>query len=396
MFSARLPRLLDETPVARRVNALRASGRVYHDLTVSNPTRAGIPYPRAIEEILARAATVDYRPDPRGPLPAREAVAAVYRDDHGVDVSPDRLLLTASTSEAYGFLFKLLADPGSEILVPVPGYPLFEHLARLEGLVPVPYPSWFDGRWQVDLELLGDRVSERTRAVIVVNPNNPTGAYLRQDTWEGLVELCARHRLALISDEVFTDYPRGGRPPPDVVRIVASRNDVLCFSLGGLSKSMALPGVKLAWVLANGPRGLLEEALERLAFIADTYLSVATPVQEALPELLEWRRPMQAAVQRRIATNLSLGQRFFGPESAVSLVPAEAGWYQILRVPIVAPEEATTLALLDNASVLVQPGYFYDFPGKGYLVTSLLVPPATWEAGLAALAGEIDAASRRA
>ncbi len=389
MFSSRLPSRLAANALARRLSRCTSSGRDILDLTLSNPTVAGIAYPPAVHDALAMGERTTYHPEPKGLLPAREAISAYYQETQGLEVSPEDLVLTASTSEAYGHLFKVLADPGDEVLIPAPGYPLFQYLARLEGLVPVSYPSWFLGAWHVDFEALADRITSRTRAILVVNPNNPTGAYLDRRAYDEMVELCARHDLAIVSDEVFTDYPHGPIPG-DIVRTVASREEVLCFSLGGVSKTLGLPGLKLSWILVNGPASLKQRALERLEFVSDSFLSVGTPVQEALPALMACRAAVQRAILERLELNRSFLTSLLQPESAVSLVPAQAGWYQVLRVPLVAPEESLAVALLEQERVLVHPGFLFDFPREGHFVASLLVQPDRWRAGVRRLVRRVD------
>ncbi len=297
----------------------------------------------------------------------------------GFPIGPDRVLLSASTSEAYAFLFKLLCDPGDEVLVPRPGYPLFEFLAALESLVVRAYPLAHDGEWHLDVSALRAAVSPRTRAVVVVNPNNPTGAYLKEDELLALEALCAERRLALVSDEVFADF--SFRDDARRASSVARDSPALAFALGGLSKSCGLPQLKLAWTAVTGPEPLRREALARLEVVADTFLSVSTPVQLAAPALLARREELQAPIRERVARNLDRLRASLGPGSPATLLEPEGGWYAVLRVPATLPEEERVTRLLEERDVLVHPGYFFDFPHEAFLVLSLLAPEAEFSEG---------------
>jgi alanine-synthesizing transaminase len=380
MFSSRTPRDLAPNSLARCLERKRAAGETILDLTESNPTRSGFDYPaEAIRDALASPAGLRYDPDPRGLPEARRAVAAYYAE-RGVAVSAERILLTASTSEAYALLFKVLLEPGDRVLTPVPSYPLFDHLARAESIVPVSYPLALDGAWSIDFTSLREALDERTRAIIVVSPNNPTGSCLTREELAMLVELCAERELALICDEVFSDYVVGenSRRAPSV----ADSNGALTFALSGLSKVAALPQVKAGWIVANGPDAMCAEALARLEFLADLFLSVSTPVQCALPRLLELAPGLQGQIRARLAENRAWLAAFLGAESAVRALPADGGWYAVLRIPLVVSEEELVLELLDRAGVLVHPGYFFDFEREGWLVVSLLTLPGIFRAGI--------------
>jgi alanine-synthesizing transaminase len=349
----------------------RVEERPVLDLTESNPTRAGLPYPRdAILEALANPDTLLYEPAPFGLGSAREAVA------RELELDPARVALTASTSEAYAFLFKLLCDPGDEVLVPVPSYPLFEHLARLEGVRAVPYPLVYDGVWHVDLDALRNAVGPRARAVVTVSPNNPTGSYLKR------AELAALSALGLpiVSDEVFASYPL--REDPTRASSALEAQGGLVFSLGGLSKLAALPQMKLAWIAVGGDAPDVTEAMGRLEIVADAYLSVGTPVQHALPRLLASRSVTETAIRARTRANLELLRSRVAGTSA-TLLDAEGGWYATLRVPSTRTEESWVLALLEEDGVYVHPGHFFDFEREAYLVLSLLTPEATFAEGVA-------------
>jgi alanine-synthesizing transaminase len=375
MFSSRLRWNLAPNPLARLIGEKRAGGARILDLTESNPTHAGLTY--AADEILNALASSDslqYDPDAAGILRAREAVAGYY--DHRV--SPDRILLTASTSEAYGFLFKLLADPGDEVLVPRPSYPLFEFLAELESIRVVHYPLVYDHGWMIDFAALKDAIGPRTRAIVIVNPNNPTGSFLKLHELQQL----ANYKLAIISDEVFTDFAFA--PDPRRVSTLANQNDVLAFSLSGLSKIAGLPQMKLGWIVVSGPEGDRTEAYNRLELIADTYLSVATPVQCAAAALIGTRGSIQDQIRRRSATNLAV-LRERTRSTSFGVLDVEGGWYAILQAPRIRSEEEWALELLRRENVLVQPGYFYDFDREAFLVLSLLTREEVFSAGMSRL-----------
>jgi alanine-synthesizing transaminase len=378
MFSARTRWDRRANRLAERLASLRVSGRRLLDLTESNPTRVGIVADDDILSALAAPESRRYEPDPFGLPSAREAVARDFAR-RGCPVDPGRIVLSASTSEAYAFLFKLLCDPGDEVLVPRPGYPLFEFLAELESVVARAYPCSWDGEWHLDLPALREALGPRTRAIVVVSPNNPTGAYLKLEELEALETLCAARSLALVSDEVFADFSfaPGGRR----VASVAGDGAALAFALGGLSKSCGLPQLKLAWTAVGGPEGLRREALARLEIVADTYLSVSTPVQVAAPLLLARRDELQRPIRERTTANLaSLRARLQGASPA-SLMEPEGGWSAVLRVPATLSEEDRALRLLERG-VVVHPGYLFDLSGGAFLVLSLLVPPADFEEGV--------------
>jgi aspartate/methionine/tyrosine aminotransferase len=377
MFSGRLPSSLEENRIARAVETARASGRALADLTETNPTRVGLRYPAdAIMAALASPGALQYRPTPRGLPEARRAIAEHYAFA-GRRVDPERLFLTASTSEAYAWLFKLLCDPGDDVLVPRPSYPLFEHLAALEGVALRPYPLRHHDGWFIDAEELRRELGPRTRAVLVVNPNNPTGSFLKRAEHAAVEALCAERGLPLVADEVFSSYAFG--PDPDRVTSLVGAEGALTFSLDGLSKLAGLPQLKLGWIHVGGPPALVAEAEARLELIADTYLSVGTPVQEALQRLLALSDEVGGQIRSRTDRNLkTLAAAVRG--TSLSLLVAEGGWSAIVRVPATRSEEEWVLALVD-AGVLVHPGFFFDMEPT-HLVVSLL--PPEWEFGEAA------------
>jgi len=386
MFSERTRWDLRPNRLAERLAAKRAAGARILDLTESNPTRAGLPCPDDILAALARAEARRYEPRPFGLPAAREAVAADFAR-RGFPVGPDRVVLSASTSEAYAFLFKLLCDPGDEVLVPRPGYPLFEFLATLESVRVLPYPLAYDGEWHLDLSALRDALGPRTRAVVAVSPHNPTGACLRRDERDALETLCARRGVALVSDEVFADYTF--RDEPRRAASVARDGPALAFALGGLSKSCGLPQLKLAWTAVTGPEPLRRDALARLEVVADTYLSVSTPVQVAAPELLSRREELSAPIRARVRANLEALRAAIGAGCPATLLEPEGGWSAVLRVPATRTEEERVTRLLEERDVLVHPGYFFDFPHEAFLVLSLLPPESDFAEGVARVLADL-------
>ena len=350
----------------------RAAGRTWLDLTESNPTRAGFDYPGDLLAPLADSRGLQYRPDALGALVAREAVAADFAR-RGTSVRPEHVMLTVSTSDAYSVLFKLLCDPGDEVLIPQPSYPLFEHLTRLDSIVSVPYRLEYHGQWSIDVASVEAAMSSRTRAVLLVNPNNPTGSFVSTAEVDRLAALCAARDVAIISDEVFADYGFSGSSLINGAPL-AGRSDVLGFTMGGLSKSVGLPQVKLAWTAVSGPADLVAAAMLRLELICDTYLSVSTPVQLALPELLARGAVIREQIQARVERNLSHCSRLVTEWPSCSLLRADGGWSAVIRVPRLMPEEELVLNLLNEQGVLVHPGYFFDFAEESYVIVSLLVP----------------------
>lgn len=391
-FSDRLPWTVTENRLAGREAARRAADRPVLDLTVTNPTAVGLSYPaQALASALGDPGLARYEPAPFGLPAAREAVAADFAR-RGAAVAADAVALTASSSESYALLFKLLANPGDAVLVPQPSYPLFDYLARLEGLEPRRYRLAFDGRWRIDWESLSyPSAWERVRAVCVVNPNNPTGSFLSADELARLAGLAAARGVPLIVDEVFADYAFS--PALDAaVTVAAHPAPALTFCLGGLSKASALPQLKLGWIAALGPAPLVAEALRRLELVCDTYLSVGTPVQRALPELLRLGADLRAQVGKRVLANRQRLATTFGRNSPCTLLPAEGGWSAILRVPALMSDEDWALAFLDRDGVLVQPGYFFDLDLGTTLVLSLLTHSATMAEGARRIAERVSAA----
>jgi alanine-synthesizing transaminase len=377
-LSARLPAHGELNALTRAVQRLRAAGTAIVDLSESNPTQVGLPYPTDLLQSLSAPAALTYQPHPLGIRSAREAVAGEFAR-RGTHVDPDHLVLSASTSEAYSWLFKLLCDPGDAVLAPRPSYPLFEYLTRLEGVNTVPYQLTYHGRWEVDLHSL-EKAPPRTKAVLAVSPNNPTGSFLSPRDAAGLVEVCRRRRWALIVDEVFSDYPIDVEVP---ITDIAARADVLTFTLGGASKALGLPQVKLGWTLVGGPVAARDEALAAIEVIADTFLSVSTPVQVAAPTLLRDGAIIRTGIHQRVRDNLVVARRLAADYPACNLLPVEGGWSVILRVPASHREEDIVLHLLEREHVLVHPGFFFDMPHEAFLVVSLLPEPETFASGFA-------------
>jgi aspartate/methionine/tyrosine aminotransferase len=378
MPSHRLPSDLTLNAAARTLEALRRRGIAVLDLTNSNPTRAALRYPGHMLEALASPAALVYEPQPFGMTSAREAVAEDFRR-RGLEVSPARIVLTASTSEAYAWLFKLLCDPGDNVLVPRPSYPLFEHLALLESIEARPYRLDFHGEWRVDLDALRRALDERTRAVLSVSPNNPTGSFLHADDLAALASLCEERGMMLVGDEVFADFPLASSRR--FVSVLAHDGPVVC-SLGGLSKSVGLPQIKVGWMAFAGPQARLDPLMSACELIADTYLSVSTPAQIALPSLLREGEVVRRQIQERTTTNYAVLQDLVAGVPEVSVLPADGGWSAVLRVPAYRSEESLVLELLTSDHVLVHPGFFFDFEREAFLVVSLLPPPEQFAEGI--------------
>ncbi len=383
MFSDRTSWQLTPNPLTQALDEVRASGKKILDLAVSNPTDAGIrPDEEAVLAALANREAMHYNPQPRGLLSAREAVCRYYRESHHCpDVNPERLILTTSTSEAYSYVFRLLCNTGDEILVPKPSYPLFEFLADLADVRLTPYPLLYDHGWQIDFDSLTKATTSRSRAIILVHPNNPTGSYVSEAETSELNAFCQEQDLALIVDEVFLDYYHDGAPRKSFVK----NADVLTFTLSGISKISALPQMKLAWVAATGPKDIVAEAEARLEIIADTFLSMNAPVQLAAGVLLDQRKKVQPVLLERLRANLAELDRQLASHPACKRLLVDGGWYVVLRVPVIQSDEELAIRLLREASVSVHPGHFYDFPGDGHLVLSLITDPAIFSEGLTRL-----------
>jgi aspartate/methionine/tyrosine aminotransferase len=379
MASSRLPANLQPNALSLAVDAKRKRGISLVDLTESNPTRVGLSYPDDLLAELSSARALDYEPQPLGLWSARAAVASDFRR-RGSVLSADRVALTASTSEAYALLFKLLCDAGDAVLVPRPSYPLFEHLTRFESVSALAYDLEYHGSWRIDLASLERAATDRVKAILVVSPNNPTGSFLHREDLAALAGLCRSRGWALIGDEVFTDYPLDDAP--DASSVLAQQ-DVLTFALGGLSKSAGLPQVKLGWIGFGGPPAAVDQALAQYEIVADTYLSVSTPVQIAAASLIEKGAAIRKQIHDRVKANLSTLRTAVAAFPSIALLPVEAGWSAVLQVPAIRSEESLALELIEQDDVVVHPGYFFDFSKEAFIVVSLLVEPAPFATAIA-------------
>jgi aspartate/methionine/tyrosine aminotransferase len=377
-FSSRFGWEFKPNRLTQALSEMRASGSRILDLTESNPTRAGLQYPAEIAKAFNDPRLLRYDPAPAGSSEAREAVSAYYRS-RGERIDPKRILLTASTSEGYCYLFKLLCDPGDDVLVPRPSYPLFEYLAAMESIQTRQYSLAYHGGWWIDMENVAASITPRTRAILLVNPNNPTGSYVKSGELMALTRLCAERGIALISDEVFSDYGFGAAA--DRIATLANVEQCLAFSMSGLSKVAGLPQMKLGWIVVAGPHAERAQAFERLEWIADTYLSVSTPVQCAAKRLLSSGELVQQQIRSRCAANFGYLREALAGSSA-HLLELEGGWYATVQVPRIRAEEEWALELLSAHGVLTQPGYFYDFESEAYLILSLLTEPEVFHEGV--------------
>jgi len=388
MFSKRTNWQLSPNALTRAIEEARASGQPILDLTISNPTEAGIhPDTDAVLAALSNPKAMHYDPQPRGLLAAREAVCRYYSGSHAIsDPDPERLILTTSTSEAYSYVFRLLCNPGDEILVPKPSYPLFEFLADLADVKLAPYPLLYDHGWQIDFDSLYKAVSPRARAIILVHPNNPTGSYISSNETLALNSFCSKNALALIVDEVFLDYSHDATPH----RSFAANADALTFTLSGVSKISALPQMKFAWLAISGPEAIVANAAARLEIVSDTFLSMNAPVQLAASVLLDQRKLIQPILLDRLHANLAGLDRQLSAHPSCRRLQVEGGWYAVLRVPAIESDETLAVRLLREASVSVHPGHFYDFPSEGYLVLSLITEPEIFREGVTRLLSLVE------
>jgi alanine-synthesizing transaminase len=371
MFSDRTNWKLAHNRFTEALNEMCAAGVKILDLTVSNPTRAGLQYDeRAILTSLASPRSLDYDPQPKGLRQTRESIVRYYAETHAITgLDPENLVLTTSTSEGYSYVFRLLCNAGDEVFVPKPSYPLFEFLADLQDVKLVPYPLLYDHGWLVDFPSFERAVTPKTRGLVLVHPNNPTGSYVHPHEIELLNTFCREHALALIVDEVFLDYAHDRTRRQSF----AANQHVLTFTLTGLSKIAGLPQMKVAWIACTGPQASVKAAMAPLEIIADTYLSMNAPIQWATPVLLEQRNTIQLQLLDRIKANLAELDRQLSRQNTCHRLNVEGGWYVVLRVPVTRSDEDLVIDLLRRRSVLVHPGHFYDFASDGYLVLSLIV-----------------------
>jgi aspartate/methionine/tyrosine aminotransferase len=389
-FSQRTDWNTDESELARAHRLRVEAGLAIADLTASNPTRCGFDYSPALLAALADPRAANYDPQPKGSFRAREAVCGYYAD-RGVAVDPEQLVLTTSTSEAYSFLFRLLCDQGNEIVVPQPGYPLFDFLARLDDVRLKAAPLVYDHGWQIDPEEFRRAITPETRAIVLVHPNNPTGHFTKPWEVEELAQICRDHDLALIVDEVFVDFGMGEQGRSFASGFDGTLDGVPVFVVSGLSKIAGLPQMKVAWIVAAGTEA--QAALGRLEVVADTFLSMNAPVQCALPDWLAGRGEIQEQIRERVSGNLDALDRKLGGLDAVTRLVVEGGWYAMLRIPALQPDEQTVLALLE-LGVWVHPGYFFGMEESGWLVISLLGPAQEFRQGLSILIDYLEESGR--
>ena len=390
MFSKRTNWKLEENAYTRALHRHKQSGKSVLDLTASNPTTCDFRYDdAAILSALHAKESLQYDPEPKGLLSARAAVIEYYRQKSpAARLDPDRLILTTGTSEAYSFLFRLLCEPGDEIAIAQPSYPLFDLLATIQDVKLCPFRLVYDHGWQIDFHGLQKTIGARTRAILLVHPNNPTGNFIKADEAEQLQTICRERNLALVVDEVFLDYEiRAEKSGRKRHGSFVFSGQALTFVLSGLSKIAALPQMKVGWIVASGPDALVRDAIARLEIISDTYLSLSAHLQHALPELLGQREKMQKQVRDRISINLAQLDKLLAGQKLVSRLEIEGGWYAVLRAPAVQSDEDLAIRLLEEHSVLVQPGHFYELAGEGNLIVSLLTPANQFAEGIRRLLG---------
>jgi alanine-synthesizing transaminase len=378
-FSTRTAWETTEAELARALRERKEAGLPLLDLTASNPTQCGFAYDAAaILAPLSRHGALQYDPNPQGMISARGAVCGYYRD-HGAEVGPEQIFLTTSTSEAYSYVFRLLCDVGNEVLIAQPSYPLFDFLATLDDVRLTPYSLFYDYGWHLDIEDVRRRITPRTRAIALVHPNNPTGHFTKLHERRQLEELCAKHGLALIVDEVFLDY---SLTDGTAQSFAMGPHPALTFVLSGMSKIAGLPQMKAAWIAAFGPQPELAEALSRLEIIADTFLSMNAPVQNALPCWMEQRHSIQQQISKRTSGNLQSLDELLARQHMVSRLDVEGGWYAVLRVPAIQRDEELAVDIIQSRGVSVHPGHFFGFSSKGWLVVSLLTPQEEFRQGI--------------
>ena len=395
MFASRTNWRLEPNRLAVALEAHRRRGKPLFDLTNSNPTTCGFLYPEErLFGAMRNRRALRYEPESKGLRSTREAIAGYYREWPGFSgsqtrVDPEQIVITSGTSEAYNYVFRLLCEAGDEVLVPAPSYPLFDYLADLADVRPVPYRLFYDQGWQIDFAGLESALTKRSKAVIVVHPNNPTGSFVKDGEAQRLAEICARRGMAIVADEVFLDYADGREPQSTF----AHGSAALTFAFSGLSKVSLLPQMKIAWIVVSGPEGLATAAMQRLDVIGDTYLSPSTPAQLALPAMLAARDELQEQMRQRLSSNLAFLDSVLQRGGVVTRLKCEGGWYAVLRVPVTGSDEDLATALLEKCDVLVHPGHFFDFAGDGYLIVSLIVREDEFQNGMHALQNFFDGKS---
>jgi alanine-synthesizing transaminase len=382
MFSNKLDYNTEENKLSKLLSDKKKSGVKLLDLTESNPTKAGFDYQKEkILESIAHPDSLLYNPNPKGLLSARTAIKNYY-NDFGIDVNVENIFLTSATSEAYSFVFKLLTDPFDEILIPSPGYPLFSFISELESVSVKYYKLKYSASvgFEIDFDSLNSQISDKTKAIVIVNPNNPTGNYLKKNDLTELINICKNKNISLICDEVFLDF--NIEKESDEVVSISGVNEVQTFTLSGISKVCGLPQLKLSWIIVNGKKEICEEAKSKLEVIADTYLSVGTPVQLALKELLGNRQYIQSQISERINSNYNFLKSQFLNDNKISLLKTEGGWYSVLKMFGIINEEKSAFDLLDKQDVYIHPGYYFDFEEEGYIIVSLLTQQDVFKEGI--------------
>jgi alanine-synthesizing transaminase len=377
MFASRTNWNLKPNRLAEALERHKSSGRRLLDLSASNPTDCGFKYDApAIMRSLCAPASLQYHPDPKGLKSARQAVSAYYAEQ-GEAVAVDDLILTASTSEAYSFVFRLLCNPGDELLIPTPGYPLFDFLADVNDVRLVRYPLFYDHGWHIDMHALKQAITPSTQGIIIVHPNNPTGHFAKPEEIAQLNQICSANKMAIVADEVFLDFSLGSAQ-----KSFAANTGALTFTMSGISKISGLPQMKFAWLAVSGPEDIKREALARLEMITDTYLSLNAPIQLAAPVLLQQRKQFQEQLMSRVRANLAELDAQLAGTRQISRLLVEGGWYAVLRIPATRTDEELALELLEKLDVYLHPGHYYDFPGDGYLVVSLITPEQDFHEGM--------------
>lgn len=384
MFSYRTNWDLSENPLSLTLKKLKTAGVPIINLTEANPTKVGFQYPSDWLTSLTTKKNFEYEPIASGMLKTRQSVCDYYQQ-RKINISPNQVLLTASTSEAYSFLFKLLCNPNDEVLTPAPGYPLFSYLAQLNDVKVSSYQLIFkQGLWQFDIEHIKKQIKNgNVKAIILVSPNNPTGSFTTKKDFQFLNAICQQHNIAIISDEVFSDYVFGEYQ--DSFESALNNKEVLTFTMSGISKALALPQMKMSWIVANGPDEQLKEALSRLDVIADTYLSVSTPIQHACVEWLSKADAIVHQIKARVEQNLTTLRHLIADKKDIELFCVQAGWYALLKIPMDISEDEWVLRLLEEKQVYVHPGFYFDFQQEGIIVLSLLPPRETFQQGIQAL-----------
>ena len=385
-FAKRTSWALEENVITQTVKTLKDDGVSFLDLTVSNPTQCGFQFPqRKILKAFKNTKNLDYHPESHGLKEARQHVVDYFQERH-ISIDPQRIFLTASTSEGYSHFFRLMTNPGEEVLFPQPSYPLFSFLGDLHDVCLKFYSLDVHQDWAIDFESLESQIDEKTRAICLVNPNNPTGSYIQKQELERLQDICEKHQLVLICDEVFWEYNLTTQSYPSLL----AQDKVPVCVLGGLSKTLAMPQMKFAWMILNGPEEWVQAATARLEVIADTFLSVSTPIQNAVGDWLKVGQAVQLDVMQRIQANYQFLQQEIEKQQTTQLLSSQGGWYAMLRVPAVRSEEEWVLKLLTKYHVLVHPGYFYDCVEEPYLVLSLLTPEETFQEGVLRILARVE------